>query len=754
MIRLPRFHRCLPVIILLVVGNINSMAFAQTWISSTSGNWSQESNWSGGVPASNPGTVLGFVGSGNSSYLATNDIADPFNLRAILFQHEGTGSIALGGQALQFSFVNIPNVATAVIQQNSGSGSSGAAVVNNAISITSEWLSIQGAGGGDLTLAGQISGTRIENNSSSFSLFLTGGTGGTGLGELRANRGNTFLDSSTAFDFGFVRSGVFNGETANLTLRNATTSTASDQLQVGVFAGSTGSLLVTGAGSTWNQLGTTFIGNQGAGQLTVAESAQANFNNTVAVGADVGGSGTVSLLSSATGNFSASVILGQVAGSNGNFNMDGSATAVSSTAAMANFVVGREGAGNLTVTGGSSLTVGDAANVGVNDNELILGQFATGQGIASVSGTSSSIIASNLVVGVEGIGNFSVTDGALTNVSGTTALGYAATGTGTVLVAGSGSQLSTAQLEVGRLSTANSALTVSSGGVVDVGGTTFVAALSGSNGSLLVDGAGSTIFSNSAQIGGEGGSQGGVGSLSVTGGGLGQIASSMVLYDQGSLQVDSLSRVDIGLPGGQLGAVNVNAGGQLGGTGFVSADVRVGAGGALLPGLNSVGTLEIDGNLFMQSIDPLSRSIYGWEIADAGMTSTVLGGSSGLHDLIQLTVGNILLDNAQITLAEVSGFADTFDPTQSYSWSLMQIDGAGTVSLLNTTNLEFNGTSVIQSAVNGSLGNLSLGIGNAGGSNQFLALSYTAVPEPSSLVLCVAVASGVLLRRRRRLALA
>ncbi len=748
MIRLPHFHRCLLAIVLFVVGTINTMAFAQTWNSSTSGNWSVGSNWGGGVaPASNPATILGFVGSGSSSYLATNDIADPFSLRAIVFQHTGTGSIALGGQALQFNFA-----APAQIQQDSGSGSSGAAVVNNAISITSEFLSVQGDGGGDLTLAGQISGTRLESNSNSFSLFLTGGTGGAGLGELRANRGNTFLDSSTAFDFGLVRIGVLNGDTANLTLRNATTSTASDQLQLGVFAGSTGSLLVTDAGSTWNQLDTTFVGNLGAGQLTVAESAQANFNNTVTVGAADGGTGTLSLLSSATSNFSASVILGQVAGSTGNFTMDGNATAVSSTAAMANFVVGGSGAGNLTVTGGSSLTVGDAANVGDNDNELILGQLATGQGIASVSGSSSSIIASNLVVGVEGIGNFSVTDGALTSVSGTTALGFAAVGTGTVLVAGSGSQLSTAQLQVGRLSTANSALTVSSGGVVDVGGTIFVAALSGSSGSLLVDGAGSTIFSNSAQIGGASFVQGGVGSLSVTGGGLAQTASTMVLYDQGSLQVDSLSQVDVGLSGGQLGAVNVNAGGQLAGTGFVSADVRVGAGGALLPGLNSVGTLDINGNLFMQSIDPLTRSIYGWDLSDAGLASDLIGGSSisAVHDRIFLSQGgDILLDNAQVVLNELMGFGVSFDPTQSYSWRMMDINGNGNILLLNSTTLSFNGSSAIQDAINNNLGSLSFGIGNAGGSNQFLALSYSAVPEPSSVGMCVLIATAGLMRRRR-----
>lgn len=747
MIRLPHFHRCLPAIVFFVVGNINSMAFAQTWISSTSGNWSQATNWSEGVPASNPGTVLGFVGSGSSSYLATNDIADPFSLRAILFQHTGTGSIALGGQALQFN-----SAVPAQIQQNVGSGSSGAAVVNNAISITSDWLSIQGDGGGDLTLAGQISGTRLESNNNNFSLFLTGGTGGAGLSELRVNRGNTFLDSSTAFDFGLVRTGVFNGDTANLTLRNATTSTASDQLQVGVSAGSTGSLLVTGAGSTWNQQDTAFIGFQGAGQLTVAESAQANFNNTVTVGAANGGTGTLSLLSSATGNFSASVILGQNAGSTGHFTMDGSATAVSSTAAMANFVVGGSGAGNLTVTGGSSLTVGDAANVGGNDNELILGQFATGQGIASVSGTSSSIIASNLAVGIGGNGNFSVTDGALTSVSGITALGFQAAGAGTLLVAGSGSQLSTTELQVGRASTANSALTVSSGGVVNVGGTTFVAALSGSSGSLLVNGAGSTIFSNSVQIGGASFVQGGVGSLSVTGGGLGQITSTMALYDQGSLQVDSLSRLDIGLSGGQLGAVNVNVGGQLGGTGFVSADVRVGAGGALLPGLNSVGTLDINGNLFMQSIDPLSRSIYGWDLSDAGLASDLLGVSSisAVHDRIFLSQGgDILLDNAQLILNELTGFGDSFDPTRSYSWRVMEINGNGDISLLNSITLSFSGSMAIQNAINSNLGSVSFGIGNAGGSNQFLALSYSAVPEPSSIGMCVLMAAAGLMRRRR-----
>jgi hypothetical protein len=81
----------------------------------------------------------------------------------------------------------------------------------------------------------------------------------------------------------------------------------------------------------------------------------------------------------------------------------------------------------------------------------------------------------------------------------------------------------------------------------------------------------------------------------------------------------------------------------------------------------------------------------------------------------------------------------------------MEVSGIGDISLLNSTTLSFNGLSTIQDAVSNNLGSVSLGLGNAGGSNKFLALSYSAVPEPSSGVLCIFALSAGLLRRRRNL---
>ncbi len=745
------------------IAGFMSTATGQTWTSTGSGNWSDGTRWDGGVsPTSSVSTVLPFnrPSSANTAYTATNDFTEPFDLFALRLNNQRTDPITIAGGTLRFS-----GVAGSAIQQDvAGVGQfitpRGAVVISSTLDIAAPLgLSIQSDSGtgrqGDLTLAGQVTGSRITINSSRFALNLTGGTGTGSIGELRNDLSLVRIQGPQTFNLGLTRVGFGNsGLFPELAISGGATVNGTDQLQVGVLDNGSGLLTVAGNGTTLNQLTTAFLGFQGRGSIFVSSSAVANFRDAV-FGSDRVGN----LLASSGANvtFLDGVTLGLNQGSSGLINISSGASVSIAMTATNNLVVGRAGSGRLEISSGGSLTVGNTANLGTNDNELILGSLETGDGTAVVTGTGSNMRATNLVVGEAGFGSVRILDGGSVTVAGITSLGYSATGSGSIDVIGTNSRLTTAELQVGREGTLSQVF-VDEGGTVDVisasgnRGAVFVGALSGSSNAAVVVSRDSTLTAAQVQIGGVGLVSGGDGRLNVFGGGFVHASSVVTVFNNGFLSVDNdASRLDIGQRGGVDGALNVNSGGQLAGTGLVSADVRVGAGGALLPGLNSAGTLAINGNLFMQSSDPLSRSIYGWDLSEAGLASDLLGGSSlsAVHDRIVLRGGNILLDNAQLVLNELAGFGDSFDPMRSYSWRVMEINGNGNISLLNSTTLSFSGSMAIQNAINSNLGSLSFGIGNAGGSNQFLALSYSAVPEPSSVGMCVLMASAGLMRRRR-----
>src|ERR687886_297372 len=74
-------------------------ASAQTWISTTSSNWANGANWTGGAPIPGVTTQIGFAAAG--TYTATNDIANPFTLNALSFNN-GSGNPTIAGGGLLF----------------------------------------------------------------------------------------------------------------------------------------------------------------------------------------------------------------------------------------------------------------------------------------------------------------------------------------------------------------------------------------------------------------------------------------------------------------------------------------------------------------------------------------------------------------------------------------------------------------------------------------------------------------------------
>jgi hypothetical protein len=69
---------------------------------------------------------------------------------------------------------------------------------------------------------------------------------------------------------------------------------------------------------------------------------------------------------------------------------------------------------------------------------------------------------------------------------------------------------------------------------------------------------------------------------------------------------------------------------------------------------------------------------------------------------------------------------------------------------LGPFSILFDGSSLIKNAIDNQWGTLSLAVGNQGGSDRFLALSYSAVPEPSALSLVLFGVIGCGLRRSRQ----
>src|SRR5687768_7731653 len=84
-----------------VGGLVPSSTSAQTWVSGTSGVWSDPANWSA-PPVSSPTTVLFFPASGTQTYIATDDFDGPFTLRGLNFTGSSSGSVTVNTGSLSW----------------------------------------------------------------------------------------------------------------------------------------------------------------------------------------------------------------------------------------------------------------------------------------------------------------------------------------------------------------------------------------------------------------------------------------------------------------------------------------------------------------------------------------------------------------------------------------------------------------------------------------------------------------------------
>lgn len=301
----------------------------------------------------------------------------------------------------------------------------------------------------------------------------------------------------------FTRFEIDNGGTARVT--NGGHATPYDGV-IGTSLGDSGAIEITGPGTTWTSLSGLSVGYFGRGTLTVSNGATVSAGDgysigtqsgstglvivtgagsslSISSGLNVGFGGTGTLDISNGGSVSAGYAnIGANFGSNGVVTVDGAGSSLSTTGFLGYLIVGNSGTGTLTVSNGGTVTTGGSAFIGENAGSV---------GIVTVGGAGSSWTAGELRVGDSGDGTLTISNGGAVTSSDTAAIGYYAGSTGVVTVTGAGSTWTNgSDLGVGK--EGHGTLTITDGGAVHTATDGYIGDAPGSTGIVTVDGAGSS----------------------------------------------------------------------------------------------------------------------------------------------------------------------------------------------------------------------------------------------------------------------
>lgn len=371
---------------------------------------------------------------------------------------------------------------------------------------------------------------------------------------------------------------------------------------------------VTGSGSLWTMSGDNYVGVYGNGILNVLDGAGVRSGNDTSIGRGTGSTGTLNVL--------------------------GASSTYYSTNSMH---IGYYGPGNLNVSNGGAVSVG---------NDIWLGFFASATGTANISGSGSSMTATDeIFVGLSGKAFLTVSDGAHVGSKA----GYISHGTGsygTVTITGTGSNWTNTQvLEIGVSSTGtlnilNSASVSNTTGYIGYSG--------GVVGTVNVTGTGST-WTNSASL--IVGCYGSTGYLTIANGGkttntIGYIGygssatGTVTVTGAGSTWTNSS---DLYIANDGRGTVNVENGGSVtsvyGYIGYSAAkigDVTVTGAGSnwtasnpIIVGRYGLGTLSVANGAGVRSGSSISIGYY----ANSTGTLNILGASSTVYSTSDTYVG-------------------------------------------------------------------------------------------------------------------
>jgi autotransporter-associated beta strand protein len=398
----------------------------------------------------------------------------------------------------------------------------------------------------------------------------------------------------------------------------------------------------------------------------------------------------------------------------------------------------------------------------INEGEIYLShEQALGTGPVTFNGTASA-----LVVDVDVQPPMQVANNFVLNGNGTIQVGATLTTTFLGDISGAGNLINESDGGTLVLSGNNThATTTINGGVLAV---TNGAAIANTGTVILADAAGATLTVQDSETIGSlrgGGATGGdviiASGQTLTVAETGSQTFAGIIGDAGGLAKTGVGTLTLtgtntytgptSVTGGQLvvngsssdSAHTVGNGGTLGGTGTVGALV-VQNGGTISPGNNP-------GILSSGSTTWLDGGNYNWQVLDADGAAGPTGWDklaiTGVLDLSNLTAGGFNVNVWSLSDALTSGNALNFDGSLSYSWTIatasVEITGfdAGDFTIFTAANNGTNGFT------NPFPGGFSMSV-----TGNDLNLNYgpTPVPEPGSAFTVLALFSGAVLNRRKR----
>ncbi|MFK4498602.1 T5SS/PEP-CTERM-associated repeat protein [Bradyrhizobium japonicum] len=588
-----------------------------------------------------------YLGNGGTGTLTIRNGGAVSNGISFLgFRVGSTGTATVDGVGSSWAnstnlFVGYYGIGTLTIQ-NGGAVSNIVGVLGNNVG-SAGTATVDGAGSawtnsGDLKVGNSGTGTLTIQN---------GGAVSNAVGVLGFNGGSTGTATVDGAGSAWTNSGdlrVGDSGTGTLTIQNGGAVSDADGY-VGLNAGSTGTATVDGVGSSWTNSSTLKVGVAGTGTLTIqnggtvsnagigmlgvnagstgtvtVDGAGSSWTNSGNVYVGVLGTGTLTIRNGGAVSSPGVVTIGELAGSTGTVTVDGAG----STFTNSGLVVGSFGTGTLTIqNGGKANTYTSYINAGTT----------------TVNGAGSSWTNSgNLSVGNSRAGTLTIENGgAVSNVIGW--IGVNAGSTGTVTVDGAGSSwANSGTLFVGNSGTGT--LTIANGGAVSIVSGMQIATSAGSTGTLNIGaasgqaaaapgtlttpsvafgaGTGGMVFNHTASNYNFAPIISGAGAVTVENGTTILTAtntySGTTTVNGGTLAVNGSIASS---------AVTVNAGGTLGGNGTVG-NTTVNSSGVLAPG-NSIGTLTVGGNLAFGA-----GGIYRVEVSPSAADRTNVTGIASL----------------------------------------------------------------------------------------------------------------------------
>ena len=548
------------------------------------------------------------------------------------FVNGGTGSLNVTGAA-KATFGSPLSFGT--------NGDNGSLGVSDANSVLTLGDSLQAGGGSTATGStgtivvqngGQIKMTAAADT---FRSYFNLGTAAVTAGTATVRGAGSLIDvGANAAGIGNTGTGTLNVE-AGGTFRSATAdSRLLSALSAGNNAGSSGTVTVTGAGSSLSALGYTYIGRAGTAKLLVDQGA--TFTGGQAATGD--GTGQNQVFAITIGDGTPSVDVNGNPITTLNFGGSGAAQVLNGSLlhSLGNLDVGRRGTtGTVLVDQASTVTV---------DNETLVGSTNDLPG-ASTRGATGTITVQ---------GGSTLKTGATVNGQPGLLIGSFAGNTGTVIVSDAGSKLDANNTRITVGSTGTGTLTVRAGAVATAGAgysdteaALQVGSTAGGTGTVTVTGAGSRLTAaGEAVLGGfdngTGLTAGGTATLSVANGGLFR-ATALASFGGGTLKVDGTSTAVVGTSAGTAGRLTIDSGASLSGGGTIQASVRdngtiTAAGGTLTITSDVDGT----GTLVANNATLNLGSVAGQTLRFIGTSTIRIGGLFGNGTVSGFGGGDVL----------------------------------------------------------------------------------------------------------------